>query len=182
VPFRFPSSPDIGDGLTEAGRALVRACNARRIAIDLSHINEKGFWDVAELSDAPLIASHSNAHAVCPHARNLTDEQMRAVAASGGIAGLNFATCFLRPDGQPRTDTGLDVMLRHLDHMIETMGVAHVGLGSDFDGAEVPHRIGDCTGLSNLQAAMREHGYDDETIRLVSHGNWLRVLEATWGG
>ena len=181
VPFRFPSTPDIGDGLTEAGRRLVKACNERRIAIDLSHMNEKGFWDVARLSDAPLIASHSNAHAICPHARNLTDDQMRAIGDSGGIAGLNFATSFLREDGQRGTDVDIEIMLRHLDHMIEVMGVEHVGLGSDFDGAEVPGDIGDCTGLSTLQAAMRRHGYDDETLRRISHGNWLRVLETVWG-
>ena len=181
VPFRFPSTPDIGDGLTEAGRKLVSACNERRIAIDLSHINEKGFWDVARLSDAPLIASHSNAHAICRHARNLTDDQMRAIRDSGGIAGLNFATSFLREDGQRGTDVDLEIMLRHLDRMIEIMGVGHVGLGSDFDGAEVPRGIGDCTGLANLQGAMRGHGYDDETIERISQGNWLRVLEATWG-
>lgn len=181
VPFRFPSGPDIGEGLTDAGRALVKACNARRIAIDLAHINEKGFWDVAKLSDAPLIASHSNAHAVCPHARNLTDDQMRAVRDSGGIVGLNFANCFLRPDGQMGGDVPFETMLRHLDHMIETMGVDHVGLGSDFDGAAVPREIGDAAGLPKLQAAMRNHGYDADLLRALSHENWLRVLEATWG-
>ena len=181
VPFRFPSTPDIGEGLTEAGRRLVAACNERRIALDLSHINEKGFWDIARLSQAPLIASHSNAHAICPHARNLTDDQMRAIRDSGGIAGLNFATSFLREDGQRGTDVGLAIMLRHLDHMIEVMGIDHVGFGSDFDGAEVPRDIGDCTGLANLQGALASHGYDDDALRKVSHGNWLRVLAATWG-
>ncbi|PLX37091.1 MAG: peptidase [Hyphomicrobiales bacterium] len=181
VPFRYPSSPDIGGGLTETGRALVRACNQRRIAIDLSHITEKGFWDVAAISDAPLIASHSNVHAICPHARNLTEKQLHAVRDSGGIVGLNFATQFLRPDGQRGANMSLDLMLRHLDAMIETMGVEHVGIGSDFDGAEVPADIGDATGLPRLMAAMRAHGYDEETMRLISHENWIRVLETTWG-
>ena len=181
VPFRYPSGPDIGDGLTADGRALMRACNARGIAIDLSHLNEKGFWDVAEISDAPLIASHSNAHAICPHARNLTDDQLRAIRDSGGIAGLNFATCFLRPDGRDTTDTSLDIMLAHLDHMIEIMGPEHVGIGSDFDGAPVPDAIGDARGLPALQAAMRTHGYDRRTIAQVSQDNWLRTLEAVWG-
>ncbi len=181
VPFRFPSTPDIGDGLTAAGRRLVAACNERRIALDLSHINGKGFWDVARLSAAPLIASHSNAHAICPHARNLTDDQMRAIRDSDGLAGLNFATSFLREDGQRGTDTGLDIMLRHLDHMIAIMGIDHVALGSDFDGAEVPRDIGDCTGLPNLLGAMQGHGYDGETIEKIARGNWLRVLERTWG-
>ncbi|MGN6550554.1 MAG: dipeptidase [Pararhizobium sp.] len=181
VPFRYPSMPDIGDGLTDDGKALVRACNARRIAIDLSHLNAKGFWDVAKISNAPLIASHSNAHAVCPHARNLTDDQMRAVRDSGGLVGLNFATCFLRPDGQRGADMELDIMLRHLDHMIAVMGVEHVALGSDFDGAEIPRDIRDCAGLPALRSAMRANGYDEEAMRLICHENWLRVLEATWG-
>ena len=99
VPFAYPSSPDTGPGLTAHGRALVRRCNELRIMIDLSHINERGFWDVAALSDAPLVATHSNAHAICPSARNLTDEQLAAVRASQGVVGLNFAVAFLAPDG-----------------------------------------------------------------------------------
>ncbi len=181
VPFRFPSSPDTGGGLTEAGKALVKACNARHIAVDLSHITEKGFWDVAATSEAPLIASHSNVHDICPHARNLTEKQMHAVRDSGGIVGLNFATQFLRPDGRRGANMSLDLMLRHLDRMIETMGVEHVGFGSDFDGAEVPQDIGDVAGLPRLLQAMHDHGYDEETIAMLAHGNWLRVLEETWG-
>lgn len=181
VPFRFPSTPDTGPGLTDAGKALVRACNDLRIAIDLSHINEQGFRDVAKLSDAPLIATHSNAHAVCPHARNLTDSQIEAIRDSGGMVGLNFATCFIRPDGQRTTDTGLELMLRHLDHLIGILGVDHVGMGSDFDGAEIPEAIGDVAGLPALHAAMGAHGYDETTLRKLCHENWIAVLERTWG-
>lgn len=183
VPFRFPGDPDTGEGLTAAGKALVRACNKRGIAVDLSHLNEKGFWDTARVSDAPLIASHSNSHAVCPHTRNLTDEQLRAIRDSGGIAGLNFGTYFLRPDGRASPDTGLDTMLAHIDHMIDVMGPEHVGIGTDFDGIRAaPRAIGDAAGLPALLAAMREHGYDDATVTALAHGNWLRVLETTWGG
>jgi membrane dipeptidase len=181
VPFRYPGTPDIGPGLTDTGKALVKACNDHKVAIDLSHINEKGFWDVADLTDAPLIASHSNAHAICPHARNLTDDQLKAIGESGGIAGLNFATCFIRPDGRRNADTSFDTMLAHLDHMIETAGVDHVGFGSDFDGAQVPAGIGDVAGLPALQEAMRRHGYDEATMRKLCHENWIGVLERTWG-
>ncbi len=142
VPFRFPSDGDIGPGLTEAGRALVRACNARRIMLDLSHLNERGFWDVAELSDAPLVASHSNVHALCASSRNLTDRQLDAVRDSRGLVGLNFATSFLRPDGAMRADTDLDALRRHLDALLEQLGEDGVALGSDFDGAVVPAAIG----------------------------------------
>lgn len=181
VPFRFPSFPDTGPGLTEAGERLVKACNELKVAVDLSHLNEQGFWDVARLSDAPLIATHSNAYAVCPHARNLTDRQLDAIRERRGLAGLNFATCFLRPDGQLDIQTGLDVMLRHLDHMIEKLGVEGVGLGSDFDGAKIPATIGDAAGLPELVEAMRRHGYDEATLRKICHENWIEVLGRTWG-
>ena len=181
VPFTYPSTPDTGDGLTDAGKALVMACNELGIAIDLSHINEKGFWDVAKLSDAPLIATHSNAHAICPHARNLTDKQLDAIAETGGMVGLNYATCFLRPDGQRGTDVPFELMARHLDHLIGRLGVDHVGLGSDFDGANIPDVIGDVTGLPALQDALRKHGYDEATLKKLCHENWIGVLERTWG-
>ena len=100
VPFAYPSSPDTGPGLTDAGFALVRECNRLGIVIDLAHITEKGFWDVAKTSDQPLVASHSNAHALTPVARNLTDKQLDAIKESHGIVGLNYATAMLR-DGRP---------------------------------------------------------------------------------
>ncbi len=182
VPFRFPSSPDTGPGLTDAGKALVAECNTLGIAIDLSHLNEQGFWDVAKLSTAPLIASHSNAHAICPSSRNLTDDQIKAVGQSGGLIGLNFANGFLRPDGLWKNDTGFDILLRHLDHLIGLAGVDHVGLGSDFDGARIPAAIGDVAGLQSLVQAMRGHGHDEATLRKLCFDNWVAVLEKTWGG
>ena len=181
VPFRFPSTPDIGPGLTDAGKRLVRRCNALGIMLDLSHLNEAGFWDVARISDAPLVATHSNAHAICAHARNLTDRQLDAIAQSDGMVGLNFACAFLREDGQMRADVPLDTMLRHLDHLIGRLGEDRVGLGSDFDGAMVPEAIGDSAGLGALRQAMRDHGYDEGLIKKLAHENWLRVLEKTWG-
>lgn len=181
VPFRFPSTGDIGGGLTEHGKQLVAECNRRRIMLDLSHLNEAGFWDVARLSDAPLVATHSNAHAVCPHARNLTDRQLAAVAESDGMVGLNFATAFLRPDGQMIEDCPLETMLRHLDHLITVLGEDRVGLGSDFDGAVVPAAIKDVSGLPVLRTAMSDHGYDDTLLAKICHRNWMRVLRKTWG-
>ncbi|WP_102222746.1 dipeptidase [Acidimangrovimonas sediminis] len=181
VPFRFPSTPDTGPGLTDAGRDLVRLCNELKIMIDLSHLNEKGFDDVAKLTDAPLVATHSNAHAVTPHARNLTDRQLAAIRESQGMVGLNYATVFLREDGRQAADTGWEPMLRHLDYLIEALGEDHVGLGSDFDGATVPEVLGDVTGLPAFQQAMRAHGYDDPLIAKLSHENWFRVLDRTWG-
>jgi membrane dipeptidase len=181
VPFRYPSSPDVGPGLTEAGRSLVRACNRLKIMVDLSHLNEAGFWDVAGLTDAPLVATHSNAHAICPHSRNLTDRQLSAIRESRGMVGLNFATAFIRPDGRRNADTHLEIMIRHLDHLIEHVGVDGVGFGSDFDGATVPAAIGDARGLPRLLEAMQRHGYDEATIRKIAFENWIDVLQRTWG-
>ena len=180
VPFRFPSGPDIGPGLTDAGLRLVRRCNELGVLVDLSHLNEAGFDDVARVSDAPLVATHSNAHAVCPHARNLTDRQLEAVAASGGVVGLNFATAFLREDGRMSADTPVATMLRHLDHLLERLGERGVALGSDFDGAVVPAAIGDAAGLPVLVEAMRAHGYGEALVARICLGNWLDVLERTW--
>jgi len=181
VPFRFPSSPDIGPGLTDAGRALVKACNERKILIDLSHLNEKGFWDVQSLTDAPLVATHSNAHDLCPVSRNLTDKQLHAIRESDGMVGLNYAVCFLREDGENRSDTPFEVMLRHLDYLIEHLGEDRVGLGSDFDGATIPKSIGTAAGLPGFVQAMRDHGYGEPLVEKICYRNWLRVLYATWG-
>ena len=182
VPFRFPSTGDTGPGLTEAGKALVKRCNELKVMVDLSHLNEKGFWDVAEISNAPLVATHSNAHALCNTSRNLTDDQIRAVGQSGGMIGLNFANGFLRADGRWQSENGLDTMLRHLDHLMKVAGEDHVGLGSDFDGARIPSQIGDVIGLQNLTAAMEAHGYGEALMKKLATDNWLRVLERTWGG
>jgi membrane dipeptidase len=181
VPFRFPSSPDTGPGLTALGHELVKRCNESRILLDLSHLNEKGFWDVARLSDAPLVATHSNAHAVSPHARNLTDDQLAAIRDSRGMVGINFATCFIRPDGQVNTDTSLDLLVRHVDHLIQHVGIDGVGLGSDFDGARVPDAIGDVAGLDNLRKALSARGFSSDVLRKLCHENWIDVLERTWG-
>lgn len=180
VPFRYPGSPDTGGGLTPLGVHLVERCNALGIMLDLSHLNEAGFHDVATHSVHPLVATHSNAHALCPHARNLTDAQLTIIAESDGMVGINFAAAFLREDGQMRADTSVDTMLRHLDHLLGILGEEGVGLGSDFDGAIIPEGIGDCSGLAVLRSAMRMHGYGDALMTRLCHGNWLRVLERTW--
>lgn len=181
VPFRYPSDGETGDGLTNAGKDLVRECNRLGIMLDLSHLNAAGVRDIAQISDAPLVATHSNCHAISPHARNLTDEQLAMIKDSDGMVGLNFAVAFLRPDGQ-MTDVELDVMMRHLDHLITHLGENRVGLGSDFDGAQVPDAIGDIAGLTNLRDAMRRHGIDEPLMAKLCNENWLSLLDRTWTG
>lgn len=180
VPFAYPRTPDTGPGLTDAGKALVRACNSLGIMIDLSHMNEAGFWDVAGLSDAPLVATHSNAHALCQSSRNLTDRQLDAIRDSDGMVGLNFAVSFLREDGRNDADTPLETMVRHVVYLAERLGIDRVGLGSDFDGATIPSAIGDVAGLPKLVAALAEQ-FSEAELRKLAHENWLRVLRKTWG-
>ena len=180
VPFRYPHTPDIGPGLTGAGKALVEACNRLGILIDLAHLNERGFWDVADRSDAPLVATHTAAHALCPFSRNLTDAQLDAIGASGGVVGVTFGVSDLRPDGRDEEDTPLSDIVRHVAYISERIGVDHVALGSDFDGTKIPRPLGDAAGLPGLVEALREAGFDDDVLRRVTHENWLRVLKATW--
>jgi len=180
VPFKFPHSPDTGPGLTGAGRELVRGCNRLGIMLDLSHLNEQGFWDVAALSDAPLVATHSNVHAICPSTRNLTDKQLDAIKESEGLVGLNFAVYDLREDSRKEPDTSLDIMVRHIDYLVERLGIDGVAFGSDFDGTLIPSAIGDAAGLPKLVDVLRLHGYDDAALRKIAFENWLRVLRKTW--
>ena len=181
VPFHFPAGPDLGDGLTAAGERLIAACNEMKIMIDLSHITEKGFWDVARLSKAPLVATHSNAHALCPSPRNLTDRQLAAIRDTQGMVGLNFATCFLRSDGSMSADTDIALMVEQIDYLMTKVGEDHVGLGSDFDGAIVPSVIGSAAGLQTLFAALRRNGYSEAVLTKLGSTNWLNLLQRTIG-
>lgn len=180
VPFSFPLHPDCGDGLTAWGKDLVRECNALGIMIDLSHITAKGFWDVHAISNKPLVATHSNVYALSHTARNLTDDQLDAIAQTDGMVGLNYAVSFLREDGEGSADTPLETMVRHIDYLVEKVGIDRVGMGSDFDGATIPAEIGDVTGLPKLIEALRASGYDQESLEKIAHKNWLRVLRKTW--
>lgn len=176
VPFSFPGSPDQGSGLTRHGKALVKACDETGIMLDVSHLNEAGFWDIANLSDQPLIASHSNAHALCPSPRNLTDAQLDAVAERGGLVGVCFATAYLRADGARDPDTEIELILRQFDYLITRLGEDHVGFGSDFDGAVLPGRLATPSMLPQLLDAMQDFGFGQPLIRKLCWDNWLGQL------
>jgi|SRR5579875_1265220 membrane dipeptidase len=180
VPFRYPHSPDTGPGLTNAGKDLVRACNDLGIMLDLSHLNEQGFWDVARLSNAPLVATHSNAHTISPSTRNLTDKQLAAIKESQGLVGLNFSVGDLRQDGRNDPDVPLAKVVDHIDYLVEQVGIDCIALGTDFDGTRVPLEIGDVTGLPRLIQVLRERGYDEEALHKLAYQNWIRVLNKTW--
>jgi len=179
VPFAYPSSPDTGAGLTAAGQALVRRCAELGIAVDVSHLNEAGFWDVAHIDGGPLIASHSGAHALCASSRNLTNDQLDAIGAAGGLVGIVFAVQFIRADGRLDADTPLSAIVAHARHVADRIGPAHVALGSDFDGAVMPAALGDVSGLPRLLDALRE-AFTEPEVEAIAWSNWRRVLESAW--
>jgi membrane dipeptidase len=180
VPFISPSSPDTGPGLTAAGRELVLRCAQRGIVVDLSHLNEAGFWDVARLAPGPLVASHSAAHALCATSRNLTDAQLDAIGASGGLVGIVFACPFLRSDFADDPDTPLTLIADHARYVAQRIGVEHVALGSDYDGATIPAALGDVAGTPRLLEALGAAGFDDQELRAIGWDNWRRVLGEWW--
>jgi membrane dipeptidase len=180
VPFISPSSPDVGPGLTAAGQALVRRCAELGILVDVSHLNEAGFWDVARLEAGPIVASHSAAHALCQASRNLKDSQLDAVGESDGLVGIIFATPFLRRDFAEDPDTPLELIADHARYVADRIGVEHVALGSDFDGATIPQGVGDVAGMPGVLAALAERGFAESEIDAIAWGNWRRVLAAWW--
>lgn len=160
-------------GLTRFGREVVREMNRLGMVVDVSHLSEAGFWDVLEISSLPVIASHSNSRRICPHRRNLTDEQIRALAARGGVVGLCFCPEFIHP-----TAPSLKKLLDHLDHIVSLAGIGCVGIGSDFDGIKsVIPGLEDVSCLPNLTRALWERGYREKEIAAILGGNFLRVLQ-----
>jgi membrane dipeptidase len=150
--------------------------NRLGMIVDVSHLAEAAFWDVMEVSTAPPIASHSNCAAVHPHRRNLTDAQIRALAARGGVQGITFVPGFL---GGARD---LERVVDHVVHHLEVVGDPHhLGLGSDFDGVETPVAgLEDVTRLPRLAEAMAARGLDDDTVAAVLGGNYVRFLREFW--
>ena len=181
VPFVFPSTPDHGPGLSPAGEDLIRACNELRILIDLSHLNEAGFWDVARLSRSPLVATHSNTIAVAAHSRNLTDRQLDAIRDTAGLVGINLSASFLNPLGERSAKVPLDLIRRHIDHIVERIGIDHVALGSDFDGTTIPEGLRGAEDLPKITALLAGD-YNQDEVTAFAHGNWLRLLADIWAG
>ncbi len=181
VPFAYPASPDIGPGLTEAGKELIRACDQQGILIDLAHLNEKGFWDVAELTTHPILVTHTAAHALCPKPRNLKDRQIDAVAESGGVIGITFFSNDLRANRNTEGNASINDIVRHVLYVAERVGVDHVALGSDFDGAPIPADLEDAAGLPRLIDALRAAGFTGDALAKITHGNWMKAARAVLG-
>ena len=159
-----------GGGLTPTGRAVVERLAARRIFCDVSHLNERGFWEIAEMGLGPLVATHSDLRAVWEHPRNLTDAQFRAVVASGGVVGLNFYRDFLGPGA-------FEKVYAHLCHALDLGGEDAVAFGSDFDGAEVEETLNTVDKIADLCENLLDRGLPEAILRKLAFGNALRLLE-----
>lgn len=166
-----------GGGLSRLGVEVVREMNRLGMVVDVSHLSDAGFYDVLAVSTQPVLASHSNCRALCNHPRNLTDDQIRALAARGGVMGMNFYSRFLRDEG-PAT---VDDVVRHIEHVAALVGPEHVGLGSDFDGIdEPPQGLEDVTRLSRLIEALLRRNWKESDLRLVLGENMLRLFRQVW--
>lgn len=165
---------EYGGGLSGFGREVISEMNRLRMIVDVSHINEAGFWDVMRCSKLPPMASHSNAKAVCGHRRNLTDEQIVALYDAGGFVGLNYMADFLREDGGA---TIADVV-RHVDHFASLGALSILGLGSDFDGIEKgPEGVNGPQDVPLIFEALLKDGYSEEQVKGIAFDNLARYLE-----
>lgn len=160
-------------GVSSFGEKVIKEMNAAGIMVDLSHGAEKSFYDALEISSKPIVCSHSNCRAICDVPRNLTDDQMRALAAKGGVCHITLYHGFLRNDDKEATI--LDAM-SHLQHAISIMGVEHVGLGTDFDGDGGIRGLADSSEMINFTIQLLRRHYSDADIARIWGGNWLRVM------
>lgn len=184
APFAYGMSPDLGPGLSKAGKSLVRFCNEQGILIDLAHLNAAGFLDAVRLSSKPVAVSHTAAHALCPSVRNLTDEQLDKIAENGGLVGVTFhVPDLLGPQNECASTirpgaviSPLQAIAAHIEYIGERIGFEHVALGSDFDGCTIPSEMEDVRGLKRLASELAETGLSADNIDKVCFGNWQRLL------
>lgn len=164
-----------GGGLTRFGRKVVKEMNRLGMIIDVSHLSEPGFWDVLEFSEYPVMASHSNAAALCPHPRNLSDRQLKALGEKGGMVGVNFCPSFVS-DENPK----LKVLLDHIDHIVNLIGIEHVGIGSDFDGIDqAVEGLEDISKITNITSGLINRGYGERDIKKIWGENYLDLFKKT---
>ena len=176
------SGADSGSHLTQFGSEVVREMNHLGMIVDVSHINETGFWDVIDLSIDPVVATHSNCKALCNHHRNLTDDQIRAIADKGGVLNLSFCGGFIKDgigfnDSETLKKVSIDDWLDHLDHAVNLVGSDHVGIGSDFDGGCGFPGLNDITKMPSITMGMVARDYSDEDIEKILGMNNLRIFK-----
>src|SRR5690625_104298 len=171
----YPDGTPSEGGLTDLGEEVAKEMNEIGMMIDVSHMAESTFWDVIEVSDDPVIATHSGVNELHDHQRNLTDEQLEALAENGGVLGIVFYPVFL--GGNYVSD-----IVDHIDHAVDVMGIDHVALGSDFDGADMPEDLQDASELYKITDELQNRGYSNEDIKKILGENHLRVLEEVENG
>ena len=169
---------ETGGGLTKFGVQLVSEMNRLGMLVDVSHISERGFWDVLDVTDKPVIASHSNCKTLCNHPRNLSNEQLKALAANDGVVGITFVTGFLTEGGW-RKPPAFEQLLNHIEYAIDVAGIDHVGIGSDFDGGG--EHLKDATEFPKITEGLSDRGYSEADIKKVIGENHLRIFEAACG-
>ena len=162
-------------GLTKTGFAFVERMEELGIIIDVSHLSDTGFWQIADCTKKPFVASHSNARALCGHARNLTDDMIRTIAERGGVIGLNYYGCFLN-EKNDSTSTAAKIA-EHARYIINAGGIECLGLGSDFDGIDGNLEIADCAQMYKLFDALESAGFSQDTIDKIAYQNVLRVYK-----
>lgn len=192
VQYKFPSTPNIGDGLTEAGKALIKECNRMGVIVDLAHTSEKSFWDAAKITQKPIVVTHTTVNALCPSSRSITNEQIDEVGKSGGVIGILFEPMMINSFGlklpvgktleQVFTElrqTPLSAIVKHIDYIAQRIGIDHVALGADMEGAIMPDALKDASEYQNLVKELYNFGYDTTSIKKICFGNWFRVINAT---
>lgn len=176
------SGADSGSHLTEFGKEVVEEMNRLGMIVDISHLNETGFWDVIDISKDPILATHSNCKALCSHHRNLKDDQIQAMAEREGVINLSFCAGFIKDGigfGDPEALKKVTILdwLDHLDHAVKLVGTDHVGIGSDLDGGCGFPGLDDVTKFPDLTKGMVSRGYSDSEITKILGGNNLRVFK-----
>lgn len=181
---KYASGNDTNSGLSQEGKELIKRMNDLPITLDLSHLNEKCFWEALELCNTLPIATHSNARAVTDHPRNLKDDQLRAIAERGGVIGIVLYNQFLKTGSHPscgeHSRTTLEDVFTHTDYIINLCGEDHVGIGSDLDGGnidEFPEDIRKVSDLPKIAEFFLNKGYSEDRVKKIMGGNFLRVLK-----
>lgn len=161
-------------GLSDVGRAFVRRAQNHNILMDVSHLSDVGFWDLVDITEKPIVATHSNSRTLCNHTRNLTDDMFRAIVQTGGVVGINFWVRFVRNTAEPT----MDDLVRHIDHFMELGGAKHLCLGGDLDGCD--KLAGGMTGVQDvpkLWQALADRGYGSSELEDLFFHNLRRVLD-----
>lgn len=162
-------------GLTNLGKRYIKSLNKNKIIVDISHVSEKSFYDIIDITDSPIIASHSCAKEICNHRRNLTDDQIKKIADTGGVIGITFYNTFLSNSGK----ADITDLVNHIDYIATLVGIEHVGIGTDFqkfEKNEIPDNITKISDFNILFEKMNEQGFSDEEIRQVAGENFVNVL------